>query len=170
VADSAADASAARRPRRARSDTRRQRAEQLGGGVMDLLPLGERPQPPWHPWPLSELLILVGIVGTVIGFSRGASGKPVLFAGIGSVAIGTLEFSVREHLGGYRSHTILLAFLPTLVVHSVLALTLVALNVAPTASVFAPLAVDVPLFAFLFKLLRGRFLDARSERRLARRH
>jgi hypothetical protein len=27
--------------------------------------------------------------------------------------------------------------------------------------------LDVPLFAVLFKLLRGRFLDARQERRLA---
>ena len=34
----------------------------------------------------------------------------------------------------------------------------------PAALKIAPLALDVPLFAFLFKLLRARFQDARRER------
>lgn len=131
--------------------------------------MGERPQPPWHPWPLSELLILVGIVGVIVGFSRGSSGVSLLVAGIGAVALGTLEFSLREHLAGYRSHTILLAAVPTVVVHTALALGLVALSAPASASVLAPVAVDLPVFAVLFKLLRARFLNARRERTLAQR-
>jgi hypothetical protein len=128
---------------------------------------GERPRPPWYPLPLSELLILVGAIGTVVGFSRGAGGRPVLFAGIGAVVLGTIEFTVREHLGGYRSHTILLAFIPTVVLHTVLALVLAVLGAPAVVAGFAPLIVDGALFVFLFKLLRARFLDARREQTFA---
>jgi hypothetical protein len=109
-------------------------------------------------------LILVGLIGTIVGFGRGEAGRPLLFAGIGAIALGTIEFTVREHLGGYRSHTILLAFVPTVVLHTALALALVALGVQAAAAGLAPLVVDVPVFALLFKLLRGRFLAARRER------
>src|SRR5205807_4648616 len=45
--------------------------------------VGERPQVPWHPLPLSELLILVGAIGAAIGFSRGVShGAAPMFAGL----------------------------------------------------------------------------------------
>jgi hypothetical protein len=117
--------------------------------------------------PLSELLILVGAIGTVVGFSRREAGRPLLLAGIGAVALGTIEFSLREHLGGYRSHTILLAFIPTVVVHTALSLLLAGLGVPAAAAGLAPLVVDGALFAFLFKLLRARFLDARRERKFA---
>ena len=58
--------------------------------------VGERPQAPWHPLPLSELLILVGAVATIIGFSRArsggfSSGGPTLIAGLVAVGIGTIE-------------------------------------------------------------------------------
>src|SRR6478609_9404873 len=36
----------------------------------DALTVGERPQPPWHPLPLSELLILIGMIGIGVGVSR----------------------------------------------------------------------------------------------------
>src|SRR5207248_3828483 len=88
---------------------------------------GERPRPPWYPLPLSELLILVGAIGTVIGLRRGVShGGPVLFAGLAAVIVGTVEVTLREHLGGYRSHTIILALLPTIVFHSAVALVVAA--------------------------------------------
>jgi len=109
----------------------------------------------------------VGLIGAVVGVARGASGRGVLFTGIGAVAIGTIEFTVREHLSGYRPHTTLLAFLPTAVFHSAAAVALVALGAPRAVWVIAPLGLDLPLFAFLFKLLRGRFLDARQQRRLA---
>ena len=127
---------------------------------------GERPQAPWHPLPLSELLILVGAIGTIVGFNRGErGGGPVLFAGIGAVALGTIEVTLREHMSGYRSHTILLAMLPTIVFFS--AFSLIAaefVTPVPTWLRILPIALAVPLFAALFKLLRARFLDARRER------
>jgi hypothetical protein len=87
---------------------------------------------------------------------------------LGAVLLGTIDFVLREHLSGYRSHTILLAFAPTVVFHtaSVLLLTQV-LGVSTTPSVITPLVLDLPVFAFFFRLLRTRYLDARRERTFA---
>ncbi|HWJ49687.1 MAG TPA: hypothetical protein VNR42_01625 [Solirubrobacteraceae bacterium] len=128
--------------------------------------VGERPQAPWHPLPLSELLILVGGIGTVIALGRGEvkTGGAALFASLGAVAIGTIEVTLREHLSGYRSHTMILALLPTIVFHSVVVLTLAAFLQLPRLATTGMLVLDGALFAFLFKLLRARFLDARRER------
>jgi hypothetical protein len=106
----------------------------------------------------------VGAVGTLIGFARGASGRPVLFAGLGAVMLGTLEFTIREHLAGYRNHTGMLAAIPTAIAHSVAALGLYALGAPRATWIIVPLAIDVPIFWFLFKVMRARFQDARRER------
>ena len=85
----------------------------------------------------------------------------VLVAGLVAVAIGTVEVTLREHLSGYRSHTIVLSLLPVVALDSA-----VALLVAPftTALKLALLAVDAAIVVFLYRLLRARFLDARRER------
>jgi hypothetical protein len=129
--------------------------------------VGERPQAPWHPWPLSEMLILIGGIGAVVGMARLghggiANGGPVLFAGLAAVALGTLEITWREHTAGYRSHTLILALLPVVVFHSALALGLAAFTTVPRLLNVGLLAVDAAIFAILFKLLRARFLDARA--------
>jgi len=127
--------------------------------------MGERPQAPWHPLPLSELLILVGVIGAVVAWSRGiASNGSLLAVGIAAVLIGTVEFTLREHLSGYRSHTIMLALLPAVVFHSVVVLLVSALGSVPRWLNVVLLPLDGALFAVLFKLLRARFLDARRER------
>lgn len=124
---------------------------------------GERPHPAWHPLPLSELLILVGVIGVVVGFGRGISyGAPPLFAGIAAIALGTLEVTLREHRSGYRSHTMLLAALPIVVFHSVVALIVTAFTTLPAIATVGMLALDLVLFLLLFKLLRTRFLTART--------
>lgn len=154
-------------PRGQRASARPRGARQRGGeGFRDPLSVGERPQAPWHPLPLSELLILVGALGTVFGLRRGVShGGPPLFAGIAAVVIGTVDFVLREHLSGYRSHTILLALLPTVVLFTGTLLLLSALiTPVPVGLKIAPLALSLPLFAVLYKLLRARFADARRER------
>jgi hypothetical protein len=137
-----------------------------GAGNRD--PLGERPQAPWHPLPLSELLVLIGAIGLVIGLKRGASsGGPLLGAGIAAVLIGTVEVTLREHLSGYRSHALLL----TLVVIAILdtpVLLLVA-PLTPTVKV-ALFLLDAALGTPLFKLLRARYVDALRERRFAGRN
>ncbi len=132
------------------------RARRDPGGV------GERPQAPWHPWPFSELLILVGAIGTLVGFAAGATAT--LFAGLGAVLIGTLEFTIREHRTGYRSHAALLSAVPTALVHGGVALGLYALGARGGVLVIAPLVVDVPVFWLLYRWLRARFEDARRER------
>jgi hypothetical protein len=132
------------------------RARRDPGGV------GERPEAPWHPWPFSELLILVGAIGTLVGFGTGATAT--LFAGLGAVLIGTLEFTIREHRTGYRSHAALLAGVPTALLHGGLALGLYALGARGAVLVIAPVAVDIPVFWLLYRLLRARFDEARRER------
>ena len=135
----------------------------------ELKAVGERPRAPWHPLPLSELLILVGAIGAIVGAIRlsesdTSSGRVTLLAGLGAVAIGTVEVTLREHLSGYRSHTTILAMLPVIVLDAPLVLL-----VAPFTPLMkvALLVFDGMLFAFLFKVLRARFLDARRERLFA---
>jgi hypothetical protein len=124
---------------------------------------GERPKPAWHPLPLSELLILVGAIGVVVGFGRGIShGGTPLLAGIAAIAIGTLEVTLREHRSGHRSHMIMLAGLPVVVFHSVLLLVLSAFTRVPAIANVGLLAIDLALFLVLLKLLRTSFLTART--------
>ena len=95
--------------------------------------------------------------------------RPVLFAGLAAVMIGTIEVTAREHLGGYRSHALILALLPTILFHSVVALGVAAFTRVPGWLNVVLVVLDVALFAFLFKVLRARYLDARRERTFARR-
>jgi hypothetical protein len=132
---------------------------------------GERPQAPWHPLPLSELLILIGAIAAVIGVRKLdlkqpeiSKGGDTLIAGIAAVAIGTFEVTLREHRSGYRSHTVMLALLPVLAFDSLVVLIVSAFTTAPRLLSVGLLAVDIVLFVFLFRLLRARFLDARHAR------
>jgi hypothetical protein len=66
----------------------------------------DAPKPPWGSFPLVELCALSGIVLGVWGL---LSRNGVLLTGaafLGSVA--GLEVALREHLGGFRSHTLVL--------------------------------------------------------------
>jgi hypothetical protein len=155
-------------PKAARREQARVRAGRAGG-VTDALAVGERPNAPWHPFPLSELLIFVGIVGSIVAWSRGVQhgGPALLIASIACVAIGTIEVTLREHLSGYRSHATLLAVLPPLALHSGLILVVQSQTQAPRWLTYAPLPIDGALFFVLYKLLRARFLDARRERTFA---
>jgi hypothetical protein len=155
-------------PKRARAREAAQR-ESGARGFKDPQSLGERPQAPWHPVPVSELLILIGAIATAIGASKlskqDTAGAATLVAGVVAVLIGTVEFSLREHRSGYRSHTILLALLPMVVLYTGTLLLLSAfVTPLPVALKIAPLALALPLFALLYKLLRARFADARRER------
>ncbi len=123
---------------------------------------GERPRAPWHPLPLSELLILAGAVGAAIGLSRGFGGRYLMLAGVLAVALGTIEVTLREHRSGFRSHTLLLSLLPIVVLHITTVLVVSAFTTVSSLLNAALLAVDAALFLALFKLLRVRFLDART--------
>ncbi|MDX6616147.1 MAG: hypothetical protein QOD60_1238 [Solirubrobacterales bacterium] len=70
----------------------------------------ERPQPLWGSFPLSEIVIAIGLVMLIIGlFLPPSSGKLVVAVGLVLASLAGLEVAVREHLTGYRSHTTLLA-------------------------------------------------------------
>ncbi|HEY7952612.1 MAG TPA: hypothetical protein VID70_06455 [Solirubrobacteraceae bacterium] len=131
--------------------------------------LGERPQAPWHPLPLSEILILVGAIATVIALNNRSSDIALLVVGLIAVGIGTFEVTLREHWSGYRSHAILLALVPVLAFHSLM-IGAASLFTDPTALFsIVLLPFDLALFVFLFKLLRAHFLDARQLRVVGRR-
>lgn len=143
-------------------------------GFRGALSGAERPRAPWHPWPLSELLILIGAIGAVVGLQRAGSGGfahggPVLLVGLGAVVLGTLEITWREHRSGYRSHATLLALLVAVVFHTAVVLVAAAFGPVPRALNIGLLAVDVALFAVLFRLLRARYADARARAGLSRR-
>jgi hypothetical protein len=135
-----------------------------GRGLTGSLALGERPLPPWHPLPLSELLILVGAIGTVVGLGRGESGgAPLVVAGLVAVLIGTVEVTLREHLSGYRAHTLILTVLPAIALYS----AVVILARPPRSLNLVLLVLDIGAAVLVFKRLRARFLQARHERTLA---
>jgi hypothetical protein len=135
------------------------------GRLAELQAVGERPNAPWHPWPLSELLILVGAIGAIVGVSRGPeANRSTIIAGVLAVVLGTVEVSLREHLSGYRSHTLMLALLPAIALHTAVILTVAALTRVPRLLNLGLLILDGAIVWFLFKLLRTRFLDARRER------
>jgi hypothetical protein len=149
--------------------TRRDRARggsTARGPVPVTTTYGERPPAPWHPLPLSELLILVGGIAFVIALIRlrhGVSaGGPLLLASIVAVALGTIEVAWREHNSGFRSHTLLLALMPVVVLHSAVVLGYTFLAKASQVVNLGMFAVDIALFVFLFRVLRARFLDARA--------
>jgi hypothetical protein len=157
------------RPRGAAERAAHDGAAGGGRGGRDLPSVGERPEAPWHPLPLSELLILVGAIGAAFGLFRLSNGGishggPALLAGIAAVLIGTVEVTLREHLSGYRSHTLLLTLLPLLVFHSATILIVSSLTTVPKLLNVVLLIVDVGLGTILFRVLRARFLDARRER------
>ncbi len=80
------------------------------------------------------------------------------------MTLGTLEFTIREHRSGYRAHTSTLAAIPTAIVHSAAALGLYAAGAPRVTWIRVPLAIDVPVFWFLFRWLRAGYVDARRER------
>jgi len=111
---------------------------------------------------------MVGAIGVVIGLYRGIShGVAPLSAGIVAVLIGTLEVTLREHLSGYRSHTLILTLLPLVVFHSSMVLIVASLTKVPKWLNVGLLLVDAALGTLIFKLLRARYLDRRRERTFA---
>jgi hypothetical protein len=70
----------------------------------------DAPKAPWHPVPLVELSVLIGIVLIVIGVLSEGDRRPILlFSGLALISVASLELAIREHFAGYRSHSTLLA-------------------------------------------------------------
>lgn len=85
--------------------------------------LDERPPAPWGSFPLTELVVLLGIGVIVWGaLSEGDARNQRIGAGLIIAALGGLELAVREHVAGFRSHSTMLAGVVAFVVVSALAL------------------------------------------------
>ncbi len=124
-----------------------------------------RPQAPWHPLPVSEVLILAGGAGFLIGLVRGPTASGALIAAsVAAVALGTLEVTLREHMSGFRSHTVLLALLPAVVVHTVAVLVAGRFTHVGRTLNLVLVALDVAIVVTLFRLLRARYGRARLRR------
>lgn len=112
----------------------------------------ERPPAPWDPFPLTELAIFSGIVLMVIGiFLHGSLAKGVIAAGVVLACIGGLETALREHFGGYRAHSGVLAGLAAL-------LSLFVTTELLGASMALRGAVAIAVFGLLFPALRRTFI------------
>jgi hypothetical protein len=111
----------------------------------------DRPRPPWGSFPLSELLILLGIVLIGWGALRGDGGQETVLAGLVIASLGGGELALREHLAGYRSHTSLLAG-----VAAFISVTVVALGLGPVR-VWILLALGVAVFTATFYAMRELF-------------
>jgi hypothetical protein len=123
--------------------------------------VGERPPSPFGGLPVSELLILVGGVGAVVGYF--ADGVTAMLVGLAVVALGVIEVTAREHFSGFRSHTTLLAGIPAVGV-GVLVIAIVGSRTTRELLLF----VVALVFGGLFWVFRRAFLGAR-QRRVARR-
>jgi hypothetical protein len=112
----------------------------------------ERPAPPWGSFPLSELIILAGLVVLVWGLFSGRDGGGERVAGgLVLASLGGGELALREHLGGFRSHSALLAGVATFVV-----ITVVVVALGPV-KMWVILLAGVAVFGASFYWMRQLF-------------
>ena len=72
--------------------------------------IDDRPPAPWGKFPLVELVVLLALILLVAGFIvRGQRGATMVIGGLALGSLAGIELSIREHFGGFRSHTMLLA-------------------------------------------------------------
>jgi hypothetical protein len=143
VETTAAPPAAQRRP--AQSTSRRAAGQSRVDRMIERA--DERPKPPWHPVPLIELSVLVGIVLIVIGLINNdtSNGRLALVFGFALASLAGLDTAVREHFAGFRSHSTLLAAFPAIVAAVVLGL----LGALPVIVLIAAVAVfGIGFFAF----------------------
>jgi hypothetical protein len=115
-------------------------------------PSSERPRAPWGSFPLSELVILVGIAVIFWGmFSGGDQGNERIAGGLVMASLGGGELALREHLAGFRSHSSLLAGVAAFV-----SVTAVGLGLGPV-KVWVLLIVGVAVFGGTFYAMRELF-------------
>jgi hypothetical protein len=85
-------------------DQQRTRAAKRRAGNID------RPPPPWGSFPLTEIVIFIGVILLIAGFFiPPPQGFVMVAVGLGLASLAGLELSIREHFAAYRSHTLLLS-------------------------------------------------------------
>jgi hypothetical protein len=141
-----------RRSRKRGESTRAERDAARAAATTPRRRTSERPPAPWGSFPLSELVILIGLILIVWGAARSSrGGAEMLVAGLVIASLGGGELALREHLAGYRSHSALLAGVAAFVVVSVVALTL------GPVKVWLLLMLGAAVFAGTFYAMRELF-------------
>lgn len=110
-----------------------------------------RPKPPWHPFPLVELSVLVGLALMIFGAIKAEDrqGRLAIVFGLVLASLAGLETAVRDHFTGFRSHSALLAAFPAVGT----AIAIAVLAPAP----YVVLLGAVVVFAVAFWALRSAF-------------
>ena len=140
-----------RRSRKRGDSTRAERDAARAASSAPRRKTSDRPPAPWGSFPLSELVIFLGLVLILWGAARGSGGAEMLAAGLVIASLGGGELALREHLAGYRSHTTLLAGVAAFVVVTVVALAFGPVQVAILV------ALGVFVFAATFYAMRELF-------------
>jgi hypothetical protein len=110
------------------------------------------PKPPWGSFPLVELCALSAIVLGLWGILGGR--LPLVFGAMLLGSVAGLEVAIREHFGGYRSHTLVLSGIVAITVMAILYFA-GAQRTVLIAGAVGGLLVGVPLFRQLFKRRSG---------------
>jgi hypothetical protein len=85
-------------------DQQRARVSRRRAGNVD------RPPPLWGSFPLTEIVIFIGLVLLIVGFFfPPPQGLVMIGVGLGLGSLAGLELSIREHFAAYRSHTLVLS-------------------------------------------------------------
>lgn len=113
----------------------------------------EAPKPIWAPIPVTEVLILIGLIVAAIGLAKGAA--PMVIGGLVILGAASTELAAREHLAGYRSHSGMLGGLAAVVVTAAIGFGVDALGAS--VPVWALLAVAVIVFLLAFSGARRVF-------------
>ncbi len=110
------------------------------------------PKPPWGSFPLVELCALSAIVLGLWGILGGK--LPLVFGAMLLGSVAGLEVAIREHFGGYRSHTLVLSGIVAITAMAILYFA-GAQRTVLIAGAAGGLLVGVPLFRRLFKRRSG---------------
>jgi hypothetical protein len=101
-----------RRKRRRRSTERRpvRPAHTTAQTTAPRRQAADRPAAPWGDFPLTEIVIFIGLVLLIAGFFvPPPQGFVMIAVGLALGSLAGLELSIREHFAAYRSHTLLLS-------------------------------------------------------------
>jgi hypothetical protein len=108
--------------------------------------------------------MLTGLAILVAGVARGRDeGAAMIGGGCLVLTLAVAEMSLREHFSGFKSHTLLLAFLPVLAAHAAVYLLVSDGWRGPVA-----LAADAGAFAAVAIPLRRAFVHAHARARASR--
>lgn len=169
ISDEIADTSGTRAERDAARQRRVEAAKAAGASAARPrggLPPRERPPAPWGRFPLTELVVVLAIVLFVLAFAVfGVETPRGGIALMGGLVLGTLaglETALRDHLGGYRSHSTLLGAIIAVIV--MVAITALVGWLAPKMATWLALMLSFLGGSVVFSLVFPAFRRAFAKR------